>query len=394
MNIVLRFILASIVTVSFTVFIACTNMPVPPGYSASSGSSGPAAAAAIGWIGGGTNGWQTGSAPGFASNYQSFYYPEGVCADSSGNIYVADFYNNRICKWNSSGIAQGWIGGGTNGWQTGSAPGFASDYQSFKGPCDVYVDSSGNIYVADYDNSRVCKWTSSGVAIGWIGGGNSGWQTGSNPSWGTNYQSFYGPSGIYVDSSGNIYVADSDNNRICKWNSAGVAIGWISGDNGWHTGPALASGTSYRSFNCPEGVCVDSSGNIYVADSYNNRICKWNSAGVPLGWIGGGNSGWQTGSAPTNASDYQSFYGPSGIYVDSSGNIYVADHGNNRICKWASSGAAIGWIGGGTNVWQTGSGASYGTGGAYFYLPTGVYVDSSNNIYVADWYNNRISKWH
>jgi sugar lactone lactonase YvrE/predicted small secreted protein len=383
----------SIVAVMAFLITACSSMP---GSGSSSSSQLSSAGAAIGWIGGGTNGWQTGSAPASGSNNQSFNSPYSVFIDNSGNIYVADENNNRICKWGSNGAAIGWIGGGTNGWQTGSTPAPGSNYQSFVYPRGVYVDSSGNIYVADYGNCRICKWNSNGVAIGWIGGGINGWQTGASLYSGEGYQSFSDPSGVYVDGSGNIYVADWDNNRICKWNSVGVAIGWIGGaENGWQTGYAPSAGADYQSFSYPAGVYVDSSGNIYVADEDNNRICKWSSNGTAIGWLGGAANGWQTGQAPSAEADYKSFIKPYSVCVDSSGNIYVADSYNNRVCKWSVAGTAIGWLGDGANGWQTGyAGVSGGSDYQSFNLPAGVYVDSSGNIYVADSQNNRICKWH
>ncbi|MFC1800607.1 Ig-like domain-containing protein, partial [Nanoarchaeota archaeon] len=117
-------------------------------------------AAALGWIGGGADGWQTGSGTSLGTDYQSLDSPSGVGVDASGNIYVADTLNNRVSKWDSFGNAVGWLGGATNGWQTGAAPAAADDYQSFDSPSDVFVDVSGNIYVADTLNNRVSKWDS------------------------------------------------------------------------------------------------------------------------------------------------------------------------------------------------------------------------------------------
>jgi hypothetical protein len=394
MNLVLRFFLALIIAVSFIAFIACSTAPGTSSSSSTASSSLPPGTA-VGWIGGTKNGWQQGSAPAQASDYQSFNNPFGVFVDSSGYIYVADYGNNRVCKWSSNGQAIGWIGGTNNGWQKGSAPAYASDYKSFNNPFGVFVDSSGNIYVADTYNNRVCKWNSSGVAQGWIGGTNNGWQQGNAPAFASDYQSFYGPSGIYVDSSGNIYVADGDNNRISKWNTNGTAIGWIGGtNNGWQQGNAPAFASDYQSFFSPTGIYVDSSGNIYVADFNNSRISKWNTNGTAIGWIGGTNNGWQKGGAPSYAFDYKSFYNPTGVFVDSSGNIYVADEFNNRISKWSSSGVAQGWIGGANSGWQQGNAPAQASDYRSFYFPYGIYVDSSGYIYVADRDNNRISKWH
>jgi sugar lactone lactonase YvrE len=289
----------------------------------------------LGWIGGGLDGWQTSSGSTSASDYQSFNTPTGICLDSSGNIYVADFNNNRICKWSNSGNAIGWIGGGSDGWQTGSTISSGSDYRSFMQPCGVFVDASGNIYIADLNNDRVSKWDAGGNAVGWIGNSQNGWQTGSTIAFNPDYQSFSGPSGICLDVGGNIIVVDSRNGRISKWSGTGNAIGWIGGGaNGWQTSYGAIPNSDFQSFMAPWKVFVDSSGNIFVADSTNHRISFWNGLGEAVGWIGGGSSGWSTSTGTTSGVDYQSFNEPNGVFVDSSGNIYIADFNNHRISKW------------------------------------------------------------
>ncbi|MFC1800608.1 Ig-like domain-containing protein [Nanoarchaeota archaeon] len=350
-------------------------------------------AAALGWIGGGQNGWQTGNAPSAANDYQSFDSLSGVFVDSNGDIYVADSNNNRISKWNSNGNAVGWLGGARNGWQTGAAPAAADDYQSFDSPSGVSVDSNGDIYVADTLNNRVSKWDSSGNAVGWFGIGN-GWQTvaGTVP---TNLRRrFNGPMDIYVDSNGDIYVADTNNHRVSKWNSSATHIGWIgSAQNGWWTTSGGTAGSDYQSFDLPSGVFVDSSGNIYVGDSNNDRISQWDSSANAQGWLGGATNGWQTSTAPTSGTDYQSFDNPTGVFLDSNGNMYVSDSVNNRISKWNGSGNAQGWVGGGQNGLQTGNSPTWGTDYQSFDNPVGIYVTSTGAIYIADKANHRISKW-
>jgi sugar lactone lactonase YvrE len=353
-------------------------------------------ALAVGWIGGGSDGWKTGSAPSSGSDYKSFSQPSGVCVDGSGNIFVAEIANNRIGKWDSAGNALGWIGGGANGWQTIAARAGASDYQSFNMPRGVWVDSSGNIYVADSWNDRICKWDTNGNALGWIGGGSDGWQVGSAPLvFGYDYKSFWDPGSVCVDGSGNIYVADTSNNRICKWDSSGNAVGWIGGgSDGWKMGSAPFSGApDYRSFDGPMGVYVDAGGYIYVADKQNHRISKWDSAGNALGWIGGGSDGWKTTGTSTGGSDYQSFSNPWSVFADGLGALYIADD-IGRISRWSSSGAALGWIGNQGNGWRTGTAAFYfGSDYKSFFNPEGVCVDSAGNIYVADTGNERVSRW-
>jgi len=198
--------------------------------------------------------------------------------DSNGNIYVAELYNHRISKWNSSGIAQGWIGGGFDGWQTGNTSNLGVAYKYFTHPRGLCLDSNGNIYVAEMINNRVSKWNSSGIAQGWIGGGFDGWQTGNAPStFGTDYRSFYYIEGLCVNNNGTIFVADRYNHRISVWNRNGIALGWIG--NGFEmlqtSDAPVTFGVNFKSFNYPTKIIVDTSGNLYVSDEKNNRISKW-----------------------------------------------------------------------------------------------------------------------
>ena len=170
---------------------------------------------------------------------------------------------------------------------------------------------------------------------------------------------FRSPNGIAVDASGNVYVADSGNHRIQKFTSAG---GYITQ---WGS---YGSGNSQ--FQNPRGIAIDASGNVYVIDSWNNhRIQKFTSTGgyiTKWGSYGSGNS---------------QFLWPEAIAVDASGNVYVADFYNNRIQKFTSTGGYI-------TKW-----GSYGSGNSQFLGPNGIAVDASGNVYVIEYHNGRIQKF-
>ncbi len=350
-----------------------------------------------GWIGGGSNGWQTGSAPDSGRPGDAeFSGSTGLAIDTSGNIFAADSGNNRIQKWNSAGNYLGWIGGGSDGWQTGMAPLSGVGNGQFDTPTKVHLDAAGNIYIADYANNRIQKWDSSGNRLGWIGGGTNGWQTGTAPVRGSGDGQFDGIYGIALDDSGNIYAADYWNHRVQKWDTAGNYVGWIGGGaDGWQTGTAPATGTGNGSFKWPMGIAVDSAGNIYVADSENWRVQKWDSSGNRLGWIGGGMNGWQTGTAPASDSTaFGAFTKVYGINLDVAGNIYVANAWSHSVYKWDAAGNAIGWIGNGQYGWQTGEvTGTYGTALGYFNNPEDVAMGQDGKLYIADSYNGRIQKW-
>ncbi|MFT6292434.1 MAG: streptogramin lyase, partial [Ilumatobacter sp.] len=190
--------------------------------------------------------------------------------------------------------------------------------------------------------------------------------------------SFYAPAGVAVDGSGNVYVADYENHLIRKISPAGV-VTTLAGDGS--SGAVDGTGTS-ASFNNPGGVAVDGSGYVYVADTDNHLIRKISPSGVVTTLAGTGSSGAVDGTGIS-----ASFYFPFGVAVDGSGNVYVADQGNNLIRKISPSGEVTTFAGTGS------SGAVDGTGtSASFSYPYGVAVDGAGNVYVADTSNHLIRK--
>lgn len=216
----------------------------------------------------------------------------------------------------------------------------------FSSPMDIAFDGLGNVYVIDTGNKRIQKFDVNGVFIT---------QWGSN---GSNNGQFRNPSGIAVDGSGNVFVADTNNNRIQKFDANGNYI------TQWGS-----SGTNNSQFNLPNGIVVDRSGDIYVVDTNNNRIQKFDANGVFL-------SKWGT-SGVGNAQ----FNLPKGITIDSFGNIYVADTNNNRIQKFDSN----------SNYLKQWGVSGFGNG--QFNSPSGIDIDRTGNIYVADINNKRIQKF-
>jgi prepilin-type N-terminal cleavage/methylation domain-containing protein len=258
-------------------------------------------------------------------------------------------------------------GSGTSGFANGSGTS-----AQFNQPYGVTVDTAGTIYVADAGNNRIRTITSSGVvstmAGSWYGFGDG---TGTSTQ-------FASPYGIAVDTAGNVYVADRNNQRIRKITGGGV-VTTLAGSG--TAGFADASGTSAQ-FNYPSGIAVDTTGNVYVGDSNNGRIRKITANGVVTTLAGSGAYGFANGTG-TSAQ----FNSPAGVAIDTAGNVYVADTGNHRIRKITSGGVVSTLAGSGTPGFADGSGTS-----AQFYNPYGVAVDASGTVYVADRDNSRIRK--
>jgi len=315
-----------------------------------------------------------GSADGTGSAAR-FNSPSGVAVDSAGNTYVADTVNSTIRKITPAGVVTTFAGLAGS---TGSANGTGSAAR-FNGPVAVTIDNIGNIFVADTNNHTIRKITPARVVSTFAGlAGNDGSANGTGST-----ARFTFPSALAVDSANNIYVADTGNSTIRKITPARV-VSTFAGSAG-SIGTADGTGSAAR-FNFPAGVAVDraGTGNIYVGDTSNFTIRQITPAGVVTTLAGlpgmrGGTNG--TGSAAR-------FELPEGMAVDSTGNIYVADQDASTIRKISPGGVVSTFAGSFTK-----SGSLNGTGSAArFNLPADVAVDSSNNLYVADSNNCTIRK--
>lgn len=285
---------------------------------------------------------QTGS---FGSGNGQFNSPYDVAIDGSGNIFVTDFSNNRVQKFNSSGAYQSQFG------STGSGNG------QFSGPTGIALDSGGNIFVCDYNNNRVQKFNSAGTYQSQFGVVGSG-----TPAVGGVPQ-FTGPWGLAIDqATNNIFVVDHDNNRVQKTNSAGA---WQSSFGSFGSGNGQFSG--------PRGIALDSTAAPVVVDAYNNRVQKFTNAATPA-------YASQFGSVGTGNGQFTNY--PSGVDLDSSNNIFVTDPAN-RVQKFNSSG-----------VYQSQFG-SYGSGNGQFSAPLAIAVTpgAATPLWVVDYNNSRVQKF-
>ena len=220
--------------------------------------------------------------------------------------------------------------GGRDG--TGGANGTAE----FGYPQGVAVDAEGNVYVADSANARVRKIDSAGKVTTLAGNGTWGYVDGTGGANGTAELSW--PQGIAVDAWGNVYVGDDNNYRVRKIDSAGnVSTFAGNGTFGYADGTGGPTGTAELTF--PNGVAADAQGNVYVADIFNSRIRKIDAAGNVTTLAGNGTAGYMDGTGgPTGTAE---FAYPNGVAVDSQGNVYVGDSGNKRIRVISGSAGAL-----------------------------------------------------
>jgi hypothetical protein len=252
----------------------------------------------------------------------SFNNPSGIATDSSGNVFVADTGNNTIRMITPGGVVSTLAGtAGSYGSADATGP-----LASFKSPNAVATDAAGNVYVADTVNSTIRVITPGGVVTTLAG---SPGVLGSTDGQGS-AASFRNPLGLALDPSGNVYVADTGNDTIRRITPGGL-VSTVAGTAG-AAGSTDGSGAAAR-FDAPAAVVVDSSGNIIVADYYNNTIRKIAAgvvstlAGSPISW--GSVDG--TGSAAL-------FNGPQALAADTAGDVYVADTYNSTVRKVTAAG--------------------------------------------------------
>ncbi|HEX4593252.1 MAG TPA: SBBP repeat-containing protein [Bryobacteraceae bacterium] len=279
-------------------------------------------------------------------------FPAGITVDKSGNIYIADGLNNRVRKI-SGGVMTTIAGNGTAGFTGDSGSATSAE---LKNPTGVAVDASGNIYIADSGNNVVRK-VANGTITTFAGNNGAGAGYSGDSASATGAQ-LNNPVGVAVDSASKVYIADTGNNVIRQVSSGNIVT--------------IAVG-----FTHPDGVAVDSSGNLYVADTVGRRIVEV-SQGSYTTLAGNGNFGFAGDDGPGNRA---ALYDPMGLAVDASGNVYIADTLNGRIRKLTPSGTI-------TTIAGTGSLYFSGDNGpaiqAALYFPRGVAVDSLGNVYIAD----------
>ena len=286
---------------------------------------------------------------GNGNGLNQFNRPVDSVTDSSGNLYVVDRHNHRIQKWAS---------GATTGVTFAGGNGQGSNANQFNAPTGIDIDSSGNIYVCDYGNHSIQKFPSNstssinGTTVAGIRGNSAGT---------TNRLSY--PNDIAIDSSGNIFVCDgSGTDRVIKF---------PSNSSSGTTGTVIRSG-----LNNPKGICLDSSDNLFIANTDNHCILR-------MAYSGGtySNPTEIAGNSGSSGTGLNRLFQPNDVAVDSSGNLYVADHYNNRIMKYLASSFSSG-----ANY------NNYGTSILSVSTPVGLHIDSSDSLYVSSHNGEKVQK--
>ena len=335
------------------------------------------------FAGTGTRGF---SGDGIPADQAQLNFPSDLDLDPDGNLYIADPGNHRIRRVGPDNLIITFAGVDTAGF---SGDGGLAVEASLNFPERVAVDPKGNVYIADTGNQRIRRVGPDGVITTFAGSGARGFSGDGGPATKADMNL---PTGLAVDTSGVVYIADSDNHRIRRVDLNGIITTFagngtqgFSGDGGQATQALLAF---------PEGVTIDPSDNVYITDLWNHRIRRVDSNGIITTFAGSGPTGEGGGEFSGDGGDavLATLTFPEATDLGSDGAVYISDTFNNRIRRVAPDGIITTFAGSGPP--GQGGGGYSGDGGlasmARLNLPWGIVVGDGEVIYIADSFNHRI----
>ncbi|WP_329394580.1 RICIN domain-containing protein [Streptomyces melanogenes] len=304
--------------------------------------------------------------------------PYGVAVDTTGVLYVAEYNNNRVRKITTDGKISTIAGTGTKGFSGECGPAVSAQLNN---PREVAVDRMGAVYIADTGNHRVRKVTADGKICTVAGTGTKGFSGDDGPA---TAAQLHGPYGVAVDSTGVLYVAEYNNHRVRKITTdgkistiAGTGTAGFDGDDG----PAVSAQLSH-----PRGVEVGRAGDLYIADAGNHRVRRVAADGKISTIAGTGTKGFSGDDGPATAAQLDR---PFGVAVDSTGTLYIPDIQDHRVRKITADGKISTIAGTGTAGFDGNDGPA---ASAQLNQPIGVAVDRVGTLYISDHTNHRVRK--
>ena len=324
------------------------------------------------------NGSITDTGDGGAATLAGLNGPSGIVFDAAGNTYITSYYSHNIRKVSPTGIISTIAGTGAAGF---SGDGGSALLAQFHNPTKLILDTAGNLYVSDLSNNCIRKITPAGNISRFAGTGTPGF---SGDGFAATSAELFHPTGLAIDDTGNIYISDYGNYRIRKVSTTGIitTIAGTGTPGSYGNGIAATLAQIYYVW----GIKMDHSGNLYLADAQNNEVRKISAAGIITTIAGTGLAGHTGDSGLAINAELSN---PSGVDIDTAGNIFIADQVNNCVRKITPAGII-------TTIAGTGVAGFFGDGG----LPTLAEINSTNeigfspsgNLYICDNNNNRVRK--
>jgi sugar lactone lactonase YvrE len=328
-------------------------------------------------------------------------FPHSVAVDpTSSNVFVADGSSNRVLRFASgAALASGAPADGVLGQPNFTSNAQATTQSGMSAPAVVAVDSAGRLWVADTGNHRVLRFDSAaGKPNGAAADGVLGQPDFTSNTFATTQSGMGLPIGVAVDSTGRLWIADLDNSRVLRFDDAagkpnGAAANGVLGQPDFTSN---AQATTQSGLHFPNGVAVDNVGRLWVADSGSSRVLRFDgAAGKPNGAAADGVLGQAGFTSNLFAATASGMKFPSGVAVDSTGRLWVADSSHNRVLRFDGAagkvnGAAADGVLGQPDF--TSNAAATTASGMSF--PTGVAVDSAGRLWVADQNNNRVLRFN
>lgn len=307
--------------------------------------------------------------------------PTGIAIDGQANLYFAEgslssgtgrgIGDYRIWKVNAAGTLS--VAAGT-GVESFSGDGGAAAVAQLNTPSNLALDAVGNLYFSDTANNRVRQISPSGAITTVAGTGTAGF---GGDSGAATLAGLDGPTGLAVDGDGNLYIADTGNNRIRKVLPNGTILSIAGNGNGAYFGDGGIAQNA--AIHAPQGVAIDKAGNLYIADTGNQRIRKALQNGTMTTLAGTGAAGSSGDGGPALSARLNQ---PANLALDGAGNLFVADAGNGSVRKIATDGTI--------STLASGFGAGKGAAGGTPPGPAAVAVDGSGNVYVTDSPHNQV----
>ena len=323
------------------------------------------------------------SGDGGPASAASLSQARSVALDGSGNVYITDFGNSRIRVVDSSGKITTVAGTGTDGF---NSDGIASNLAQINQARRLALDASGNIYIADVSNNRIRKVTiGTGLISTVAGNGTAGYLADGVAATATRINA---PQGVFVDSAGNIFIADTANNRVRKVAAAGGLISTVAGNGtaGFSGDGAAATGAQ---LNSPRNVEVDAFGNIYISDRSNQRVRRVDAVTGFISTVAGNGTAGYTGDgiAATTAE----LNNAEGIVLDATGSyLYIADRDNSRIRKVDLVTGLISTVAGTGTAGYNGEGLAATS--SQINVPVDVALNSNGDLFIAERTGNRVRR--